>query len=162
MKTSRLLTGLLLACAAAPALAQGKPPPLPPEGKRWIEGFIGTAKSTDLKMTMGNRAATGAMTVTCTRAAGGRAAQCKARITTKGMPPEDDAFLMGWNAATGEAHLFEVTSDGEVHDHAGKWSDDRTITVVHRGKNARGQDAEDSLTFTWVSAKKMEVKGEGK
>ncbi len=158
----KLMTGLLAAAVATVALAQDPAPRLPPEGKRWIESWLGTYRATDVRFTEGDREAKGTMTMTCTRAAGGWAAACKARYAAKGMPPGEDAYLVGWNVGTGQAHLFEVSSDGNVHDHVGTWSDDKTISLPYRGKNPKGEEEEDVLTFTRLTPTRTAVKAEGK
>lgn len=150
--------GAMPAGAAAPTAQH--PPQLPPEGKRWIESFVGRFRSNDVSFTMGDKPVKGKMELDCRRAAGGWAATCTATMTL-GKEKQQMALLYGWSVADGMAHLFEVTNMGDVHDHAGKWDDDKTITVVHRGKSLAGKQGEDSLTFARVGAKQMRVTGKG-
>jgi hypothetical protein len=163
-----LMSTTALAQAGGSATASDRPAAtqharqLPPEGKRWVDGFVGKWKSKNVKITSGDKDTPGAMTMSCTRASGGWAALCKATFTAAGMRPEDDTYLMGWDVGAKQAHMFEVTSMAEVHDHVGTWSDDRSITLVHRGKSAEGQDEEASLTFTWPSRTRIDAKGTGK
>ena len=33
----------------------------------------------------------------------------------------------------GEVHLFRTTSEGQIHDHAGKWKDETTLELKWHG-----------------------------
>lgn len=145
------------AATAAPAA-----PTLPPEGKRWVESMVGKWKSSDLALQMGDQKMTGKATMACEKTAAGWGALCKSKWEVKGMPTQEASFLFAWSIPNGTAHMFEVSNMGDTHNHAGKWTDDKTITVVHNGKNLEGKEEVDSLTFTWVSAKEIQVKADGK
>jgi hypothetical protein len=137
-------------------------PTLPPEGKKWIESNLGNWKSTDATLTLGDKPLKGKLTMKCDKAAGGWATVCNAKFDFgKELPGQDSTFLMAWNLGTGEATMFEASNVGDVHHHTGKWADDKSITVVHNGKNAEGKDEKDSLTFTFSSPKELVLKGEG-
>ncbi len=136
-------------------------PSLPPEGRRWVDANRGKWKSKDVTMKMGGNQLTGGGQMDCDKAAGDWATVCKAKITIKGMPPMEAVFAMGWNMGDATAHLFELTNFAEVHDHRGKWTDDKNITLVHTGKNTQGKDETDSLTMTFVSPKEIAFKASG-
>ncbi len=145
----------------AQAQAQEPTPKLPAEGKRWVEGFRGnwTGRA---KLTAGERELSGTMRMTCVKSSAGWATICKGSFTAPGARPEEDTYLMGWDVGTKQAHMYEVTSAADVHDHVGAWSDDRSITVTHHGKTADGQDEEAAITFKWISAKQLDAEGAGK
>jgi len=151
--------------AAAPAAAASAAPPaaptMTPEGKRWVEAFLGKWKAKDVEFTMGGQKMTGTMTLSCEKASGGWGALCKGKTMFKGMPPQDSSYLMGFDVVEGTAHMFEVANTSEVHDHKGKWTDDKTITMAYTGKNPAGQMETDSLTFTLTNPKSVAVKGTG-
>lgn len=156
--------------AAAPA-APAAPPPkamempmpqLPAEGKRWIEGHLGTWRSSDVVMTMGEKQLKGKLDLKCEKASGGWATLCRGKMDMgKEMPAQEVTFMMGWSIGEGAATLFEVSNMGEVHQHTGKWTDDKSITVTHQGKTWDGKDEKDVLTFAWSSPKEMAIKAEG-
>src|SRR5512133_3172704 len=41
--------------------------------------------------------------------------------------------LWSFDSATGEVHLFSITSEGDNHDHVGRWKDDSTLELCWRG-----------------------------
>lgn len=149
--------------AAEPAKAEaGGMPTLPPEGKKWVEAHLGSWKASDVTMTMGDKTSKGKMTMKCEKTSGGWGALCKGTADLgKEMPVQEMTMLTGWNIGEGVATLFEVTNVAEVHQHTGKWTDDKNITVTHTGKTAEGKEETDALTFTWVSPKEMLMKAEG-
>jgi hypothetical protein len=144
--------------------AAGAPqgPTMTPEGKRWVESLLGkwTDKATTLQM--GENRITGKMTMACEKTSGGWGANCKGRFEAKGMPAQEISMLLGWDLAEATAHMFEVANTGEVHDHSGKWTDDKTISLVRNGKNIQGKEEVDTVTFAWASPKALKVSGEGK
>jgi hypothetical protein len=148
--------------AGAKADAPPAMPVLPPEGKRWVESPLGKWKSNDMQLTLGGGAAmAGKITMNCDKAAGGWAATCHGKFEVKGMPAQEAIFTMGWAIGEGQAHMHEMTNYGDVHDHKGKWTDDKTITVVQVGKNAEGKEETDNLTFVFNSPRELVMKGEG-
>jgi hypothetical protein len=151
-----------LASATSPTPAAAPAPTLSPEGKRWVEGMLGWWRSNDAAMQMGDQKMKGKMTMACEKTSGGWAAICKGKFTAKGMPTQEMTVLMGWDSAAETAHMFEVANTGETHNHTGKWTDDKTISVVHSGKNLQGKEEVDTLTFNWVSPKEVKVSGDGK
>ena len=150
------------AAGAKPEMAAPPAPVLPPEGKRWVEGHVGKWVSTDASMAMGDMKMTGKMTMNCEKASSGWASVCKGKFESKGMPAQEMTMLMGWDMQGGMAHMFEVANTGEVHDHTGKWTDDKNISMVRDGKNVEGKDETDTLNFAWTSPKELKVSGDGK
>jgi hypothetical protein len=62
---------------------------------------------------------------------------------------------MGWDIATGQAHMFEISDTGEVHDHSGRWINAKSVSLVRTGKSLAGKIEKDSCTTTWVSANEL-------
>ena len=153
------LTLLALAIAAA-ATAQDKSPakPAPPpppklsaEGKKFVEGWLGNWTSNDTVYAMGAQKMQGSLKMSCESVSSGWGALCKGTMNTSGMPSSEATFLMAWDLATGMAHMFEVGDTGEVHDHSGKWTSDKSVSLVRNGKTLDGKLEKDSCTATWVS-----------
>ena len=145
------------AAAAMPAM-----PTMPPEGKKWIEGWLGNWKSADTTMTMGDKTMKGKMDMKCEKVSDGWGTLCRGKVDMgKEMPAQQLAVLFGWNIGEGMATMFEVTNMAEVHNHTGKWTDDKTITVTHEGKTAEGKVEKDAFTATWNSPKELAIKAEG-
>lgn len=153
---------------AAPAAMKDKmamppPPTMTPEGKKFLESMVGHWAFNDLVMKMGDHEMKGTFTFKCEKAAMGWVTECKGvQDMGKAQPKVEGIYLLTWDVVTGEGHMLEADSMGTVHNHAGKWSDDKTISLVHNGKNLEGKDETDTITFTYVSPKEMTMKADGK
>ena len=64
---------------------------------------------------------------------------------------------MAWDLATGQGHMFEVMDTAEVHDHSGRWINDKAISLVRTGKTLDGKLEKDACTATWVSARQLKL-----
>jgi len=157
---------LLVLTLAASVHAQDKgsakpaPPPAPKmtaEGKKFVEGWLGTWTSTDTTYTMGGQKMQGSLKMTCESVSSGWGALCKGAMSGPGMPPSESTFLMGWDIATGQAHMFELADTAEVHDHSGKWINDKSVSLVRQGKTLDGKMEKDDCTATWVSARELKL-----
>ena len=73
------------------------------------------------------------------------------------MPPSESTFLMGWDIATGQAHMFEIADTAEVHDHSGKWIDGKSVSLVRQGKTLDGKLEKDACKATWVSPSEVKL-----
>jgi hypothetical protein len=58
---------------------------------------------------------------------------------------------------TGQVHLYSVTSEGEAHDHVGKWTSDTTIELNWRG-TYEDQDQEEHVIARWVDKDQIELR----
>ncbi len=65
--------------------------------------------------------------------------------------------LWSFDKATGQVHLYSVTSEGQAHDHAGRWKDDATLELNWRG-TFEDQEQEEQITVKWVSKDQIELK----
>jgi hypothetical protein len=65
--------------------------------------------------------------------------------------------LWSFDPATGQVHLFSVTSDGEFHDHVGKWKDDSTLELNWRG-TFEDQEQEEHILAKWVTKDQIELR----
>ena len=159
------LTLFVLACAAVaaaqdkgaakPAPAPPAPPKLSAEGKKFVEGWLGSWASNDTVYTMGTQKMPGSLKMSCESVSSGWGTLCKGTLNASGMPPSEATFLMAWDLATGTAHMFEVGDTGEVHDHSGKWTSDKSVSLVRSGKTLDGKLEKDSCTATWVSPSEL-------
>jgi hypothetical protein len=158
----------LAALAQAPAKDKAAPPSaavtpkMTPEGKKFIEAFHGNWTMKDATFSMGGQEMKGKFTMNCDKAAGGWATVCKGKQSFGKDMKADALYTFSWDIVTGEGHMHEVESMGNVHDHAGKWMDEKTISLGHTGKNMEGKEETDTVTFTMVSAKEIVFKADGK
>ena len=65
--------------------------------------------------------------------------------------------LWSFDRLTGKVHLFGITSEGEAHDHAGTWKDERTLELKWRG-TFEDQELEEHVTAKWVTKDQIELK----
>jgi hypothetical protein len=160
---TRKLTFLVLALAASVhAQDKGGAKPAPPsapkmtdEGKKFVEAWRGTWTSTDTTYTMGDQKIQGSLKMSCESISSGWGTLCKGVLNAAGMPPSEATFMMGWDIATGEAHMFEIADTAEVHDHSGKWINDKSISLVRQGKSLAGKIERDACTATWATASEL-------
>jgi hypothetical protein len=163
MKKRLTLLAFALAAAAVaqdkgpakPAAAPPPPPKMSAEGKKFLEGWLGSWTSNDTVYAMGPQKMPGSLKMTCEKVSSGWGTLCKGTLNATGMPPSEATFLMAWDLATGMGHMFEVGDTGEVHDHSGKWTNDKTITLVRSGKTLEGKLEKDSCTATWASPSEL-------
>lgn len=143
-------------------MAMPPPPTMTAEGKKFLEAMVGNWVFNDVVMKMGDHEMKGTFTLKCEKAALGWITECRGVQEMKGEPKVEAIYLMTWDVVTGEGHMLEADSMGSVHNHAGKWTDDKTITMVHTGKNLEGKEETDTITFTYVSPREMTMKADGK
>jgi hypothetical protein len=125
------------------------------EGKKFVAGWRGAWTSTNTLYTMGDQKLPGSLKMNCESVSSGWGTLCKGVLNAQGMPPSEATFMMGWDIATGEAHMFELADSGEVHDHSGKWINDKSVTLVRQGKSLDGKLEKDACTATWVTASEL-------
>jgi len=65
--------------------------------------------------------------------------------------------LWSIDAVTGQVHLYSVTSEGEAHDHSGKWLDEKTLELTWRG-TFEDQEMEEHITAKWIDKDQFELK----
>jgi hypothetical protein len=113
--------------AAAPAAPAAKAAPAP-EVKKTVDAFV-SIRPQEIEMTAPgmDKPITTKFNMSCKKASGGRAAACTAKM--KGpQGPWEGSFLASYDEGTKTVHFMGVTSDGEVHDHVCRWTDDKTVT----------------------------------
>lgn len=171
MKKPTLLAALVVSLSALAADAPAKDakaaapaaPAMTPEGKKLLEGMIGKWTMKDAVFSMGGKEMKCKMTMDCAKSAAGWGTTCKGvQDCGKEMPKVEGLYTFAWDVVSGEGHMLEVESMGNVHNHVGKWSDDKTIVLTHSGKNMEGKDESDVVTMTWNSPKEIAFKAEGK
>ena len=164
--TGKLVVIALALTAVVSAQEKGSPkqapapPPAPKmsaEGKKFVDGWLGSWNSTDTTYTIGGQKMQGSLKMTCESVSSGWGALCKGVMSGAGMPPSQATFLMGWDVATGEAHMFEIGDTAEVHDHSGKWIDGKSVSLVRQGKTLDGKMEKDACTATWVTASELKL-----
>ncbi len=150
------------AAASAPTPAPPAPPKMSPEGKKLLEGMLGNWTMKEAAFKMGEQDMKGKMTMRCEKAVNGWATVCKGKMDFGKAMKAEGLYTFAWDINTGEGHMFEVENSPTVHNHVGKWSDDKTISLVRTGKNVEGKDETDTVTFTWVSPKEVTFAATGK
>ena len=139
--------------AAKPAAPP--PPAMSAEGRKFLDGWVGSWTSNDTVYAMGAQTMKGSLKMNCQPVSASWGTLCRGTMTAAGMPPSEATFLMAWDIATGQAHMFEVADTAEVHDHSGKWIDGKSVSLVRQGKALDGNMEKDSCTATWVSASEL-------
>lgn len=149
--------------ASPPGAAAMPAPTMTPEGKKFLEMVVGNWSFKDGVMKMGDQEMKGLFTLKCEKAVMGWAVECKGtQDMGKSMPKIEGLYVMAWDVVTNEGHMLEVESMGNVHDHVGKWADDKNITLTRNGKNLEGKEESDAVTLTFTSPREMMFKAEGK
>lgn len=74
-----------------------------------------------------------------------------------GLGPVDESDLWGYDPGADLVHMFSITSFGDVHDHAGRWTDERTLALQWRGVR-EGQEAIEEISITLPSGGEMHVR----
>jgi hypothetical protein len=65
--------------------------------------------------------------------------------------------LWSFDPAKGEVHLFSMTSEGEIHDHVGKWINDSTLELEWHG-TFEDQEQAEHIHVKWVSEDQIELR----
>jgi hypothetical protein len=121
-------------------------------GRRFIDAWLGRWSASDAALTVGGQTMRGSSEMSCESVASGWGALCTRRAAIACLPPWTAVFLVGWNIATGEGHLFEVSEAADVNDLSGAWSADGTITLARDGKSLEGRQERIACRLAWPSA----------
>jgi hypothetical protein len=149
--------------AEAPAMTTPPAPPkMSPDGRKLIDGMLGNWTVKDASFVMGSQEIKGRLTMKCEKAVNGWATVCKSKADFGKALKFDGLYTFAWDIASGEGHMLEVEDSPTVHDHAGKWSNDKTIVLVRTGKNMEGKIETDTVTLTWGSPKEITFAATGK
>jgi hypothetical protein len=123
----------LVASAAEPAPAAAAYYPL--VGNWTGAGEISEGGQTPAKLTL---------SLNCKKVSAGWAVYCDMKAANDKMAmAETDLF--GVDPATGQAHWYAVTNQGETHDHLAQWIDARTLKA-HLAWTQEGKKMEETVT----------------
>jgi len=86
----------------------------------------------------------------------GRGIRTEMKLDVPGMGAYDEDDLWGFDQWQKEIHLFSITSTGAVHDHSGKWNDDKTLELHWEGLY-EGKPATEDVVLTWVTDDEIRV-----
>jgi hypothetical protein len=100
---------------------------VPAPAKR-LEVLLGTWKG-DAVMTVNGRAITWKAKWSCAMNTGGWGVTCKLSGRIPGLGQYDETDVFGYDDESDLVHWFSTTSRGEVHDHAGRWTDGKTLQL---------------------------------
>src|SRR5688572_15576153 len=128
MKVAPAAVSLLLAfvASAAPAGA-ARFLDVPPAAKR-LEVLLGTWKG-EGTITVNGNTVTWKPKWSCSMNSGGWGVTCKLSGRIPGLGQYDETDVFGYDGAADLVHWFSTSSRGEVHDHAGRWTDGRTLQL---------------------------------
>lgn len=147
----RLICLVALVAQAPGQKQQSKtgPPPrptMPPEVGRTAEAIQGTWAGSMVANVPGFPAETFDWRMNCTIVALGAGASCtntgKASIGAMA-----ESCLLAFDPEGKAVHYMCVTSMGEVHDHRGKWKDDKTIEFEPLHAGMMGQQITETIRF---------------
>jgi len=68
----------------------------------------------------------------------------------EGLGKYEEQDLWGYQRWEKKLHMFSITTTAAVHDHAGKWEDENTLTFSWKGLN-EGKPSGEELRIKWVS-----------
>ena len=157
----RCAFAVLVTLVGSLALADEKkaaeaPPAPPPEVKKTTDTFTGKWVG-EATVDMGDGKPEKIKTAfDCKKVALGAGVSCS--MAAKGsMGPMEQNCLVGFDPEGTGVHLMCITSMGEVHDHKGKWSDDKTVTFDSLTADMGGKSATEDLTIAFADPKTMTV-----
>jgi hypothetical protein len=84
----------------------------------------------------------------CKKVAGGGAISCSHGYNVPDEGRQEEAALIGVDSHTGVVHRYSVNSKGELRDHQGVWTDDRTL-MLDAPSFAQGKPATSRMTLTF-------------
>ena len=65
--------------------------------------------------------------------------------------------LWSFDPTKNEVHLFRTTSEGQIHDHVGKWKDETTLELKWQG-TFEDQEQEKHIIAKWVTKDQIELR----
>ena len=93
----------------------------------------------------------------CKRIAAGAAAECSMSAEVPGFGRMEETDLWGYDPETKSVHIMTWNNMGEVHDHHGSWTDDKTIALTHSA-TAGGKPVEETFRFEFTGPNEMRFK----
>jgi hypothetical protein len=90
------------------------------------------------------------VTLNCTDAAGGSGIHCEESIIGKDINYLASS-VMGFDARSGLIHWYVVSNDGQTHDRAGQWKDDKEF-IANSAISVAGKPATEDITLEITSA----------
>lgn len=105
--------------------------PLAPEILR-LQAFVGSWKGRLELKEADKPAQLLSFAMECRSAAGGSAVRCTASEKNEELDVEE-ASLFGYDPSEQLVHFYAVTNQAETHDHQGRWTDDTTLALEHKG-----------------------------
>jgi len=136
--------------------AAAKPPALHemPDVKKVVDAFAGKW-AMDAELTMpGAKPEKTKVTMECKKIAMGAGVSC-AMEGKSSMGPMAQTCMIAHDPEGSGVHLMCVTSMGEVHDHKGKWKDDKTLEFEPYKGTMMGKPATETVTMAMADAKTM-------
>jgi len=129
----------------------------PPEVKKTVDALVGNW-STDMTMTAPGQAPVKFQgTWECKPIAGGGAAECSLSTEVPGLGRMEETDLWGYDPETKSVHIMTWNNMGEVHDHRGAWTDDKTMSLTHSA-TAGGKPVEETFRFEFPGKNEMRFK----
>lgn len=111
--------------------AQEEPPAMPDMARK-LQVFAGDYEGT-ISMTQGEMKSEGKVMHINKSIADGWGVEIREVCEIKDMQTYRALNIFGYDMGTGLTHLYTVDNYADVHDHVGKWADDKTLNLEHNG-----------------------------
>ena len=128
MKTKRLLMLLAGLVAGISVMAQEMP-----AGQKNLMQFIGKWKSTDIKMTMGDKTYNGEFDIECVPVNNNTGIRANEKFTNNELGTMLAEDLLGYDPNLQQVHMYTIDNMGTTHDHVGYWIDDHHLFLEYQG-----------------------------
>jgi hypothetical protein len=128
------------------AVGQNKPPAPPPEVNKTVEAMNGTWLGRMTAHVPGFPAETFEWSMNCQIVARGAGLSCSNQGKAS-VGALSESCLLAFDPEGKAVHYMCVTSMGEVHDHKGKWVDDKTIEFEPLRAGFMGQPITETLKW---------------
>jgi len=85
-----------------------------------------------------------------------RGIRTEMRLDAEGMGAYHEDDLWGYDQWEKKIHFYSVTSTGAVHDHSGKWKDDKTLELHWEGLY-EGKPTTEDVVLRWAADGEIRV-----
>jgi hypothetical protein len=127
-----------------------------PEVKKIVDALSGKW-ATDAEMTMpGAKPEKAKLSMECKKIALGAGVSCSMEGKTS-MGPMAETCMIAHDPEGSGVHMMCVTSMGEVHDHKGKWKDDKTLEFEPLKATMEGKPITETVVMTMADAKTVSM-----
>lgn len=155
--TRHVFTMFVVSVVTSTAAYADSPASTPPEVSKTVEAFVGKWTIQAEVTLPGAKPTKFSALIDCTKTAGGRAVYCHSPMTKTPFGDMELSTLISYNVGDQRWHNFEVTSQGDVHDHRCKWVDDKTSVCDPFKDSIDGKSATMDTKMTWPDKKTITI-----